>query len=261
MYSPFARALSDSRRLNGLVAELLRKMEKQVNVKFIPNDLQQSEYNWANIAIGDKQVGKIRGKIAGNTITIFSMMIYPEFREQGYGKQAIDILKTRFNTIVAGHVKHSKIDFWKNQGFVKSEKWNYEYHGENIPEAKFSKLLLSSKDDEIGIDKSQGLSVKILPAFKNKVVSDNVYLMLGDTQIGSSRCMFAGRTIIIYTIVIYPRYRGHGYGKKAISYFKKTYDTVIADNVTKRATGFWQKMKFNPIEKWRKWDYIYSKVW
>lgn len=235
-------------------------MAKKVSVKFIPNDVQCSDYNWANITVGDEQIGKIRSKIAGNTIAIFSMMIYPEFREQGYGKHAIDVLKKRFNTIVADHVKHSKIDFWRNQGFVKSKKWNYEYHNENIPDAKFSKLLLSCKEDETVIDESQHLSVKILPEFKNKVVSDNVYLMLGDTQIGSARCMFAGRTVIIYTIVIYPQYRGHGYGKKAVNYFKKTYDTVIADNVTKQATAFWQKMNFTPIEKWRKWDYIYTEV-
>lgn len=192
-----------------------RNMAKEVSVGFIPNDIQHSDYNWANIKVGDEQIGKIRSKIAGDTLTIFSMRIYPEFSEQGYGKQAIDILKKRFNTIVADHVKHFEIGFWKNQGFVKSKKWNYEYHNENIPDAKFSKLLLSSKDDEIVIDKSKQLRVKILPEFKKKVVSDNVYLILGDTQIGSARCMFAGRTIIIYTIVIYPRYRGHGYGKKA----------------------------------------------
>jgi len=236
-------------------------MTKEVSVGFIPNKTQHSDYNWANIKVGDEQVGKIRSKISENTLTIFSMRIYPEFSKRGYGKQAVGILKKRFNTIVADHMKHSDIDFWKNLGFVKSKKWHYEYHNESIPEARFSKLLLSSTNDDIIIDKSKQFRVRILPEFKKKVVSDNVYLMLGDTQIGSARCMFAGRTIIIYTIVIYPRYRGRGYGKRAIDYFKKNYDTVIADNVTKPATQFWQKMDFAPVEKWRKWDYIHSKVW
>jgi len=233
-------------------------MEKKVSVEFTPNDIQRSDYDWASITVGDKQIGKIRSKIAGDTITIFSMRIYPEFSKQEYGKQTVSVLKGKFSTIVVDHVRHSEISFWVNQGFVKSKKWNYEYHNENIPDAEFSKLLLSSRDDRIVIDKSKRLSVKILPEFKNKLVSDNVHLMLDDTKIGSARCMFAGRTIIIYTIVIYPRYRGHGYGKKAVTYFKENYDTIIADNATKEAIPFWQKMKFTPIEKWRKWDYIYT---
>ena len=38
----------------------------------------------------------------------------------------------------------------------------------------------------------------------------------------------------------------HGYGKETIQMFQAAFDTIIADRVRHTATGFWEKMGFDP---------------
>ena len=72
-------------------------------------------------------VGKLRGLIDGDTFTVFSVMIFPEFASHGYGKEVIDRLKERFPVIIADRVRYKAIDFWEKSGFVDRGDGCHEY--------------------------------------------------------------------------------------------------------------------------------------
>ena len=63
-------------------------------------------------------------------------------------------------------------------------------------------------------------------------------------MVGKARCLINGKTIIIYSITIFPEFEGNGYGKRFVEFAKKSFDIVIADRVRSEAIGFWEKMGF-----------------
>ncbi len=74
-------------------------------------------------------------------------------------------------------------------------------------------------------------------------------------RVGKARCLIQGKTLIIYSINIYPEYQGRHYGAEFVERAKKKYDTLIADRVRFNAIGFWEKMGFVKHEKD---NYIYK---
>ena len=80
---------------------------EELTFKLIARDQQPSDYDWMNIDRDSVRVGKVRGLIDGQSLTICSINIFPEFEGHGYARQTIEMFKTRFDTIIADRVKMS----------------------------------------------------------------------------------------------------------------------------------------------------------
>ena len=70
---------------------------------------------------------EVRGKIRGKIITIYTITIFQEYQDLGYGKQVIERLQETFNTIVADRVRFSAIGFWEKMDFKERADGCFEY--------------------------------------------------------------------------------------------------------------------------------------
>ena len=102
-------------------------ISEKLTLEFATRELQQSEYDWARIYFGTTMIGKCRGLIDGNKFTVFTINIFPEFQNNGYGTDVIATLKEKYYTIVADRVRSTARNFWKNVGFVDDGKGNFIY--------------------------------------------------------------------------------------------------------------------------------------
>lgn len=102
-------------------------MSENVEIEFIPKDLQKSEYDWANIAWNGIRVGKARCKICDETLIIYSINIFPEFEGRGFGKAFVEFAKSKYKRIIADRVRFTAIGFWEKLGFVNNNDGNWIY--------------------------------------------------------------------------------------------------------------------------------------
>ncbi len=51
--------------------------------------VQGSEYRWLNNDRADIRVGKVRGKVDGNILLIYSIIIFPEYKGNNYARKTI----------------------------------------------------------------------------------------------------------------------------------------------------------------------------
>jgi len=102
-------------------------MRNELKIKFIPKKLQHSEYDWANIDVDGVRVGKVRCKLFDDSMTIFSINIFPDFERKGYAKEFVKQAKNHYDKIIADRVKYEAIGFWTKMGFKRLEDGNYLY--------------------------------------------------------------------------------------------------------------------------------------
>ena len=102
-------------------------MSNEVEIEFLLRDVQNSEYDWANIYHDDDLVDKARCLISSRTLTICSINIFQEFEGHGYGKQFVESAKKSFDTVVADRVRFTDIGFWEKVGFVDNHDGNWVY--------------------------------------------------------------------------------------------------------------------------------------
>lgn len=100
------------------------------------------------------------------------------------------------------------------------------------------------------------LVITFVPRDKQKSKYDWANLEVGSDRVGKVRSLIEGSTITIFSINVYPEYQGKNYGKIVIKELKKSFDTIIADNVRHKAVGFWVKMGF---EDNKDGNYIYRR--
>lgn len=102
-------------------------MSEQVDIEFLSKEFQHSDFDWANINVGNERVGKARCLIDGNTLTIYSINVFPEYEGNGYGRLFCEVAKQRFNTVIADRVRHTAVGFWEKMGFevYKDGAWIY----------------------------------------------------------------------------------------------------------------------------------------
>lgn len=86
-------------------------------IQFIPREKQHSEYDWADLSLGDQPVGKVRCKIENFTITIFSINVYPEWKSHGFGTKFVEYCKKNFRKVIADLVRPTAVTFWEKVGF------------------------------------------------------------------------------------------------------------------------------------------------
>ena len=90
-----------------------------------------------DIDLPDVRIGNIRCQFMDDSVTVFSIQIFPEFQRRGYGKAAINMLKRRFQFILADRVRFAAREFWTEMGFKELPDGNWEYKG--VPKTPFSK--------------------------------------------------------------------------------------------------------------------------
>ena len=102
---------------------------KKLRIIFIPREKQKSKFDWADIEFDNCRVGKARCLIKNNDLTIYSIIIYPEFQGNGYGKEFVEVAKLQYDKIIADRVRFTAIGFWGKVGFIlDKETDNWIYH-------------------------------------------------------------------------------------------------------------------------------------
>ena len=89
------------------------------------------------------------------------------------------------------------------------------------------------------------MDIEFIPRILQKSEYDWADLSCENQRIGKARCKIENVVIIICSIVIYPEWAGHGYGKYFVDYCKNQFPQVIADRVRPGAVGFWKTMGFH----------------
>lgn len=102
-------------------------LSDRIDIEFVSRDKQRSKYDWANIEFEGERVGKARCFIDGESLTIFSINIYPEFKGRGFGSEFIEEAKKKYTRIVADRVRQTAIGFWEKMGFDRIDDNNWVY--------------------------------------------------------------------------------------------------------------------------------------
>lgn len=84
---------------------------------------------------------------------------------------------------------------------------------------------------------------------------DWVDLVREGIRVGKSRCLIADTKLTIFSINIYPEFRGNGYGKKYVETAKRQFKIIVADRVRYDAIGFWEKAGFVRQDNGKDWIY------
>jgi GNAT superfamily N-acetyltransferase len=109
-------------------------------------DERESDYDWFNIERGSIRVGKVRGLIEEDRLTIHSIRIFPKFQGRGYGEAIINSFKDRFDVIVADRVRPTARGFWEHEGFISDGEGDYVY----IQQGRDSRLVGGNGSEELG---------------------------------------------------------------------------------------------------------------
>ncbi len=86
------------------------------------------DYDWFDIENDTVQVGKSRCRIEADKITIFSIMIYPEYEHNGFASAVIDFFKSQYPLVYADRVRFTAREFWFKQGFLEESETLFAWH-------------------------------------------------------------------------------------------------------------------------------------
>ncbi len=70
-------------------------MSEKLQLKFQNVNASDSNYQWINLDIGDKRVGKARIKKVYSRVIIHTINVFPEYERHGYARQTVDYFKKR----------------------------------------------------------------------------------------------------------------------------------------------------------------------
>ena len=99
-------------------------------IRVIDKKKQASEYDWVDLIKDNDLIGKARCKIGPNKLIIYSINIYPEWKNNGFGKRFIEYCKGKYSTIVADRVKKGAVGFWEHLGFKDANDGNWIFNKE-----------------------------------------------------------------------------------------------------------------------------------
>ena len=85
------------------------------------------DYDRIDIDLPEARVGSVRCRFMGEKVILYSILVCPEFQGNHYGTAAIELLKDRFQIIVADRVRFTAREFWEKMGFKPLENGNWEY--------------------------------------------------------------------------------------------------------------------------------------
>lgn len=85
------------------------------------------DYDRIDIDLPDARVGNVRCRFMGDKVILYSILVCPEFQGNDYGTAAVELLKSRFQIIVADRVRFTAREFWEKMGFKPLGDGNWEY--------------------------------------------------------------------------------------------------------------------------------------
>ncbi len=100
---------------------------QSLEIHFLPHTESNSEYDWANLNVDEVRVGKSRCLIMPDKFIIYSIIIFPEYEGNGYGKMFVEQCKSQYSVVVADKVRFNAIGFWEKMGFVDNNDGNWIY--------------------------------------------------------------------------------------------------------------------------------------
>lgn len=104
---------------------------QNLQINFLNKSESNSEYDWANLNVDDIRVGKSRCLIMQDKFIIYSIIIFPEYEGNGYGKLFVQQCQSKYSVIVADKVRFNAIGFWEKMGFVDNNDGNWIYHAKS----------------------------------------------------------------------------------------------------------------------------------
>lgn len=84
-------------------------------------------YDRIDIDLPEARIGNVRCRFMGEKVIVYSIQIFPEFQRNGYATATIDMLKQRYQVIVADRVRFTARGFWEKMGFTPLPDGNWEY--------------------------------------------------------------------------------------------------------------------------------------
>ena len=84
-------------------------------------------YDRIDIDLPNVRVGNVRCRFMGEKVIVYSIQVYPEYQRNGYARATIDMLKQRFDVIVADRVRFTARDFWERMRFSPLPDGNWEF--------------------------------------------------------------------------------------------------------------------------------------
>lgn len=84
-------------------------------------------YDRIDIDLPEARIGNVRCRFMGEKVVVYSIQIFPEFQRNGYATATIDMLKNRYQVIVADRVRFTARGFWEKMGFTPLADGNWEY--------------------------------------------------------------------------------------------------------------------------------------
>jgi len=104
------------------------KGKTELNYSFVPRSRTNDKYDYIDVEIGKVRAGKVRCLFRYQTVIIYNITIFEEFRGKGYGRRTIDMLKSRYKLLIADKVRFNAQSFWTKMGFQPSatpENWEF----------------------------------------------------------------------------------------------------------------------------------------
>jgi GNAT superfamily N-acetyltransferase len=84
----------------------------------LPRRAEIGDYDWFDLEHAGTQVGKLRCRVESDRLTVFSIMVYPEYEKHGFARAVIEHFQHEHRSIVADRVRFTARDFWCKLGFV-----------------------------------------------------------------------------------------------------------------------------------------------
>lgn len=104
-------------------------MPHLLNFTVIPREAL-ADYDRIDIDLPEVRVGNVRCRFMGEKVVVYSIQIFPEYQGKGYGAAAIDMLKHRYQVILADRVRFTARNFWEHMGFSELPNGNWEFRSE-----------------------------------------------------------------------------------------------------------------------------------
>ena len=101
-------------------------MTQKLELTVTPRD-SLAGYDHIDLDLPDVRVGSVRCRFMGEKVVVYSIQVFPEFQGNGYGRAAIDMLKSRYSVLVADRVRFTAREFWEKMGFKELPDGNWEY--------------------------------------------------------------------------------------------------------------------------------------
>lgn len=83
-----------------------------------PRSPDLGDYDWFDLEQDGTQVGKARCRVEAGQVTVFSIMVYPEYEGHGFARVVIEHFKREHPLIIADRVRFTARGFWLKVGFL-----------------------------------------------------------------------------------------------------------------------------------------------